>query len=337
MKKTRIAVLIGMILMSGLVSVVAFAHLCDDVFSMAEDHLAVKVDVRDGQLRIGEAGGFRVYVLNTMPSDILDLQLEVLTEDFEATVSPSPRWNNFPCLRSIMPNTEWRCANPRNEKGKKEFFEVALKRKAGLKPGKYKIGLRFYTDQNMWSDFFKVDDIDTMISVMVVPEKAGTLEIDGSATREEWRNSLLCSSLYEHRSPFFSRFKENVPSDVQTRFRFSHDKETLFCLIDFQTRNDRDLAAIYVAGDAESEPVVITADLQKKRAMLSGKEEIEIKTVAKGKKMELELPFERLGLKKGQESFYINVTRQYNDTMTYWRGNRFSLMEPLVYANVLLR
>ena len=62
------------------VSGVVFAHLCNDVFIQAKDNLVIKVDVRDGQLRIGKKGSFRIYLLNTMDRDIVDIRLDVLTD-----------------------------------------------------------------------------------------------------------------------------------------------------------------------------------------------------------------------------------------------------------------
>ena len=42
------------------VPTMALAHLCNDVFRQAKDNLAIKVDIRDGQLRIGQSASFRV-------------------------------------------------------------------------------------------------------------------------------------------------------------------------------------------------------------------------------------------------------------------------------------
>ncbi len=107
----------------------AHAHLCDDVFIQAKDNLAVKVDVRDGELRIRDTGSFRVYLLNTMDRDIVDINLHVLSDEFDATVKPSSEWKNYPELKT------------NRNGGRKEFFEVELKRKPGTKAGAYKIRL----------------------------------------------------------------------------------------------------------------------------------------------------------------------------------------------------
>jgi hypothetical protein len=76
-----------------LLSVSAQAHLCNDVFAQAKDNLVVKVDVRDGQLRISDTGTFRVYLLNTMDRDIERIELEIQSNEFDAEVTPGKNWN----------------------------------------------------------------------------------------------------------------------------------------------------------------------------------------------------------------------------------------------------
>ena len=82
-----------LIILIGLVPVTVLAHLCNDVFMQAKDNLAVKVDIRDGQLRINKDAKFRVYLFNSMD------RLQVLTRDFQTKVTPSPEWRNYPGLR----------------------------------------------------------------------------------------------------------------------------------------------------------------------------------------------------------------------------------------------
>ena len=82
----------------------SFSHLCNDVFVQAEDNLAVKVDIRDGQLRISDTGSFKVYVLNTMDRAIQKLNLVVESEEFDVEVKPSPTWGMYPYLDTANPN-----------------------------------------------------------------------------------------------------------------------------------------------------------------------------------------------------------------------------------------
>ena len=305
--------IIIIILLVGVLPAIVSAHLCNDVFSQAQDNLAVKVDIRDGQLRISERATFRVYLLNTMDRTIDDIHLEVLTAEFQTKVSPSREWKRFPALPVRQ----------------KQYFEVELIRKSKTESGKYKIDLRLFSGNQT----FKTINIDEALCAMHVPEHSQPLNVDGNVSASEWRNSLLCTSLYEYKkgSGFFRRYMENIPSKMQTRFRFSRYKNTLYCLIDFMNQSRSDVARIYVARDHESEPTVIVADLHQKKAFVEGKRPMKLNTAVKENKMEIELPFDALQI-VNQQSFYVNVTRDYNDITTYWLGNSQSVTDPIVYA-----
>jgi hypothetical protein len=308
MKKT-----IMLIFLMGLIPMIASAHLCNDVFVQAKDNLAVKVDIRDGQLRISKNAKFRVYLLNTMDRAIDEIRLEVVTKDFEAKVTPSPEWRRFPVL-SVR---------------KKKYFEVELTRKPGTESGKYKIALRLIGGGRE----FKTVNIDDALCALSVPENSQPPNIDGNISSAEWKNSFLCTSLYQYKSSgLISRYKENTPSEVQTRFRFSRYKDTLYCLIDFMEQTGNDVARIYVARDHDSEPMIIVADLQKGKAFVDGEENIRINSTVNGNRMEIELPSKVLNI-RNQKSLYINLTRDYKNITTYWLGNSYSVMDPIVYAN----
>ena len=309
MKKT-----ILLMLLMGLVPMIAFAHLCNDVFRQAQDNLAVKVDIRDGQLRISKNAKFRVYLLNTMDRAIDEIRLEVVTKDFEAIVAPSREWRTFPALKV----------------NKKQYFEVWLTRKPGTESGKYKIDLRLIGGRR---EFKTVNIDDAQPALMVVPENSQPPKIDGNVLSAEWKNSLLCTSLYRYKR--FGRTRDASPPKVQTRFRFSRYKDTLYCLIDFMKQTRKDVARIYIARDIDSEPMVIVANLQKGKVFVDGKESLRINSAVNGHRMELELPLEVLNI-RNQQSIYVNITRKFDKTTTYWLGNRHSVMDPFVYANFVL-
>lgn len=298
------------ILLVSLLPTIIVAHLCNDVFVQAKDNLAVKVDIRDGQLRIGDRATFRVYLLNTMDQAIDEINLEVITDDFTANVSPSPKWKSFP----VLPTHQ------------KQYFNVELTRKSGTEAGKYTIDLRLFGG----GYDFKTVNIDEVLCVMTVPENSPGLKIDGDVSSAEWKNSLLCTSLYEYRKGK-SDYMENIPSNIQTRFRFSHDQEMLYCLIDFMKSTKKDIAKIYVATGYESEPIVIIADLQKKRAFIDRIRDIPLAAAVNENKMELALPLNILQV-TNQQSFYVNVTRSAEKVTTYWLGNEYSVTDPVIYA-----
>jgi hypothetical protein len=92
------------------------------------------------------------------------------------------------------------------------------------------------------------------------------------------------------------------------------------------------VARIYVARDHDSEPIVIVADLQKRKVFVDGKDNMRINSAVNDNRMELELPLEVLNI-RNQKPFYINLTRDYKNITTYWLGNSYSVMDPIVYAN----
>ncbi|MDX9702341.1 MAG: hypothetical protein RBU23_04750 [Candidatus Auribacterota bacterium] len=303
------------------------AHLCNDVFIQAKDNLAVKVDIRDNQLRINESAEFRVYLLNTMDRDIANIQLAIDTEDFDASVKPASDWRSYPRLKT------------KNKDGKKEYFIVKLQRRHDTAQGKYQIGLRLFNGEDS-SMIFKTVDINDAMAAMEVPRLTLAVTIDGDVDRTEWKDSLLCTSLYEYvyepvTASWISKQGVNKPSDVQTRFRFSHDDENLYGMIDFQTKSDSDVARIYLAENHDAKPQVITADLQKQTVTLSGNDQ-PLKASFSGTKIEFSVPLDTLNLQNA-DSFYVNVTRDQNSKKTYWRGNEISVLDPIVYANFILR
>jgi hypothetical protein len=328
-------------------SVSARAHLCNDVFVQAKDNLVVKVDVRDGQLRISDTGSFNVYLLNTMDRDIEKIMLEIVSNDFDAEVAPSGDWRGHPRLRTTKKG------------GNKVCYEVKLTRKKKTKKGKYKIALLLHGGNQR--KVFKTVDVNEAMELMDTPKKPSSLKVDGKVKSSEWKKALLCSSFYEYKQK--GKYKENFPASQQTRFRFYHDKTNLYCLIDFQKKSKKgseDIAKIYLAKNPDTKPQTVTVNLQKKEITSSGKSEgMEIKVDSKGTKAEIKLPLAALGLldeKKEQDTeksgegdkkeknkedekpiiFCVNLTREHNGATTYWKGNEYSVENPVVYANFRL-
>jgi hypothetical protein len=287
------------------------------VFQQAQDHLAVKVDIRDGQLRISDHATFKVYVLNSMDQTIEDIHLEVVTEDFETTVAPDPQWPFFPHL----------------QKAKKQYFDVELRRKSGTEPGKYTIDLRLICNGRDLKTVNFDDALD--LSVLVIPENSAAHTVDGNVSSSEWENSLLCNSLLRLKSVrkegSSGTVMKNLPAEQQTRFRFSRYQETLYCLIDFMKDTGKDFAHIYVANGYESEPIVIITNLQEQKAFIKGSPELTIQTAVTGTKMELAVPLEILPFTE-QALFYLNVIRIAGRRETYRRGGLDTYTEPVVYG-----
>ena len=315
----------------------ALAHLCNDVFAQAKDNLAVKVDVRDGQLRIGQEATFKVYLLNTMDREIETIGLEVRSQEFTATVKPSADWKQYPMLRPVNPKA-------RQGGGKKESFEVTLKRNPGVADGKYKIDLCLFNPKNK-SQVFKTVDLDSAAGVCELP-KGAAVKVDGNAEEAEWGKAPLCTDLYayEKADPTKKRgYMVNKPCQDQARFRLAVDAENLYCLAQFGGGAGAagDEATLYLAPNAEAKPVAVTIDrLAAKVSCEKGAEGIEVKVGADKSTFECRIPLALVGL-KGSKSFLANFTRTQasadgKKTVGYWRGNSESLLEPVFYGQFRL-
>ncbi|MFC1566655.1 hypothetical protein ACFL4A_02315 [bacterium] len=300
-------ILVSFLLTFALTSFI-YSHLCNDVFIQAKDNLAIKVDIRDNQLRISKEAEFRVYLLNTMDRDIVNIQLKIVSDDFNSTVTPSPTWHTFPLLET------------KNKGGTKEYYKVKLIRKKETAEGIHKIGLRLFNGRDS-SMIFKTVNIEDAIGCALIPKKSQTLKIDGNATKDEWGNSYLCTNFYEYLTEsvkgnmWFRKQKVNKDSPIQTRIRFMHGEKKLYALIDFQEKTSNDEVKIYIADEYNSQPKVISVKLDKQTT--STKKEIEIPLDIK-------------------DTFFVNATRRYNDTITYFSGNESSVEDPVVYATFKL-
>lgn len=129
---------------------------------------------------------------------------------------------------------------------------------------------------------------------------------------------------------------ERVKSAIQTRFRFAYKGNKLFCLVDFLSFSKRDVARVYLAKDRNNAPIIITADLQRQKAVVSGRSDRVIRALVKGSKMELEIPLDILDF-KNIKTLYLNLARDYGDETTFWRGNIKSISEPMVYERFELQ
>ena len=293
------------------------AHLCNDVFEQARDNLAVKVDIRDGQLRIHQEASFRVHLLNTMDRAIADIRLEVISPDFESTVTPSPEWRSFPQLQTTRHG------------GKKEYFTVTLKRKPGVPDGRYEIALRLFNGRQPRMEF-KTVELDRAINVSTLPRKVPSLRIDGSITRDEWADAWLCTSFSQDSKS--RRYVEVQPSNCGTRLRLAADAETLYAMIPTpETASaESDVLTLLLSSDMDLPPTSIllnlaNADLQNAPAGA--------RAVKGPDGIELTLPLQPLGI---QKSFLLNVARQRDAHLSYWLGNGASYQNPLVFARLLL-
>ena len=290
------------------------AHLCNDVFDQAKDDLAVKVDIRDGQLRIAKEGAFKVYLLNTMDRDIANINLSINSDAFTSEVKHSPDWKSYPVLKTAKKG------------GKKEFFEVTLKRKGNLPDGKYPIKLLLFNPSDKRE--FKTLDLENAADIQAVP-LAKSVTVDGNCPESEWKNSLLCSSFYTYQKE--GRYMGTSPVKIQPRFRLMSDAQNLYCMMSMEAGAE---AALYLAPDNNSAPVKITVDSTGGK-VTSSKGDIAGITIKKGDKdIEVKIPFSSTGISNSKR-FFANIAVKNGNAVSFWRGNAVSVENPVVYAEMV--
>ena len=303
-----------------------WAHLCNDVFAQAQDNLAVKVDIRDGQLRVGQDAAFRVYLLNTMDRAIASIGLEVVAPQFDSTVQPDPGWNGFPALEAVKKG------------GTKQHFTVTLTRKQGVPDGKYKIDLRLF-NPNDKSKEFKTVDVGSACSTHALKPATG-ITVNGAATQTEWQKTVLCTDFYAYKQE--GSFFANQRAEDQSRVRIAADKDNLFCLLGLEGRADaeEDIAAIYAAPTPDDTPRVVRIDSVSGRVTTEGNASaVVVKKSADGKQLECSIPRSLLGIAQAK-SFLLNLTRTTRkggrEDTDFWRGNPMSLQNPVVYDKFVI-
>jgi sulfur carrier protein ThiS len=291
------------------------AHLCNDVFAQAKDNLAVKVDIRDGQLRINKEASFRVYLLNTMDRPIANIQLAVVSPQFDAEIAPSADWKGFPHLATALKG------------GKKEYFNVTLKRKDGTPDGKYDIGLRLFNGQKPSMEFKTVDIADAM-AIVKIPRAPAALKVDGAVAKTEWADAALCTGLQAESKKGNYTVKQDA--DAETRVRLSADAKSLYALITSPAPGTNDVMRLYLAPDSDAKPAIIELNL-KDGTLKNAPASAVSKSSPDG--IELQIPLADLNLGK---TFLLNLAREKNGALAVWRGNCASVENPIVYANMIV-
>jgi hypothetical protein len=335
------------------VPVIAWAHACHDFTKgkkpapnpsggsasvnkanivASQDDLIIKVDVRDGQLRIGEETSFRVYLFNTSDVDIKDVGLDVCTNGlFKAEIKPGADWAGYPALKSLAKG------------GKKEYFEVSLRRNPGVPDGKYSIGLNLINSKDRTC--YKALDVAKAADLLEVA-KAPAMKIDGNAEEAEWGKAVLCTDFYAYVAVTANglQYRQNVAAAATpSRARLTADKDSLYCLFQFSGAPGAasDVATLYVAASADGPVAKVTFDrVGGKVSCDRGATGVEFRQGADRNTFECRIPRALLGISDAR-SFRANFTRaiagrdaagKEQRLVTYWRGNEHSLQSPLVYG-----
>ena len=183
-----------------------------------------------------------------------------------------------------------------------------------------------------------------------IPKKPGSLKVDGKVKSSEWRKAYLCTAFYEYKKA--RRYMENYPASQQTRVRFCHDGDNLYCMVDFQKKkkgSTEDVVKLYISKDQDSKPQIVSVDMQKGKVTCpAGSEGIEAKPDPVGTKIEFKLPLALFGIKepednkdkkekdKSPKTCCVNLSRECGGVTTYWRGNSASVEDPVVFATFVL-
>ena len=138
------------------------------------------------------------------------------------------------------------------------------------------------------------------------------------------------------------KFLVNQRAAEQSRFRVTADRHYLYCLLGFQggAGAEADVATIYAATGPDATPASIRIDrVSGKAESAGGTKGVIIKKVRKSQTLECRIPRRLLGIAEGKE-FYLNFTRTVRgkgkETVSYWRGNKVSLTNPMIYDRFIL-
>jgi len=308
------------------------------------DNLTIKADVPNGRLRVDQENSFRVYLHNTMSHPFWNARLEVLSDQFEAAIVPSPRWKTYPDVQSAVTG------------GTREYFTVALRRKPGVPDGKYDVSLRVYTTRFEAPKLNAVLTLAEAVDQHEVPLRPG-MKIDGQARLEDWGATPTLTDFASY-SKINGDYFHGKPAD-QTRVHVAADRQNVYMLVMCMGAYDRTAKGnefrIYVAPQIESKPVLLTLDESSGQITSSrpvaGLQCVKCpddpeagNTVAM---YEIQIPRQPLGIDK--DHFYLNFCRAVAGRLpgspakdnrlpeySFWRGNEASVHDPVVYARMLI-
>ena len=298
------------------------------------DNLTVKADVPDGKLRIDKEGSFRVYLCNTMSQPFCDAQLRVLSDQFDAEVTPSPTWKTFPDVPAAAGS------------GAREYFTVALKRKSGVPDGAYDISLKVYSSRVTYRRLAAVTPLVEALDEHTVPA-AAAIAVDGRASPSEWADGLLIKNFLSYKVEG-RELKSHAPA-APTRVHMTADPENLYLLVLFMQAGPGDDLRLCVAPGMEDPPKIVTLDaatgkLTADVAMDGAKcARCQDESLGDGAVLyEVRIPRQALGVDRG-DSFFANFCRRARlsaadpkPECSYWRGNDVSVNDPVVYGRMTL-
>jgi len=297
------------------------------------DNITLRADISESDLKTKGEVSFPVYVINTMNAPLPGVSLDVLSDQFEVKVSPSPAWKTFPELA-------------KQNLSAKEYFTVTLKKKSAAPGLPCDIVLKLYSTQAKGKQLIAFLPLMETLDSHEVP-LVSSFTFDGTTNPKKWGNSFSIHDLMSYeQSPTGTSQRKDVS---RTRVQLVADKEYLYLLVTFFQVMVDGTIEIDVATSMDDKPVSIVLN-RKDGAIRSSlpSECIEFKKCLDDPLMILDEkdPFKgppadtyegrisrkALGISPGNV-FFINViyNKQY-----FWRGNQTSSANSVIFGRMMI-
>jgi hypothetical protein len=196
-------------------------HSAADAPLPLADNLVVRAAVAGERFQVEKEGTFQVYLESTLPRPLSDVRLKVDSDQFDATVAPSPSWKSYPELPAAA------------EGGAKGSFSVSLRRKAGSAGGDPDIALRVYAAcggaRFLAATLTLAEALDEHRLPFISP-----LNLDGHPSPQFWANATVLTDFIAcgNRAGYLAGYKSTRPGSTnQTRVYLAADDEHLNLLI----------------------------------------------------------------------------------------------------------
>ena len=311
-----------------------------------QDNVTLKTDISNGQLRIDKEASFRVYLKTTMNVPFYDAKLDVLSDQFDATVTPSSTWKSYPDVTQVGAG------------GNKEYFTVTLKRKNGVADGKYDISLKLYSSRRTFRRLAFFLPLSETVDAHTVPV-AANFQINGKGLAQRWGESALVNNFWafkQEKSPD-GKLRAGLSSyspSAQTRIHLTGNADDVFLLAHLFGCSGTDTLKIYVAPEIESKPVAVTLDTATSKIVsdppVDGIQCVKSEADSGGgvAVYEIRIPRKALGIDK-KNYFFMDFCRTTTGAnpdkvdladngieSSFWRGNAFSIDDPVVYGKMVI-
>ena len=293
------------------------------------DSMVLRAEVATADLATIDQKPFRVFVYSTLPGKVT---LALVSDQFEATVTPSPEWTGFPALARTTA----------------EYFTVTLHRRPGM-TGPCDVILKLYRQEGDKTELALCSSLAEAVDGYVVPLFA-SLPFDGKTSPVAWGRSLSLTRFLE-----FKRQGE-VWQDTglaRSRLQLAADNKNLLLFVCFMwVLPGSGQLHFYVANGLDGKPVTITVD--RTTGVITSEPKLEGMVCRKCEddplmRMEPKDPFKMppaamyecsipraaLGIAVNGV-FFANADFQAGSSVLCWRGNPVSGRNPVTYGRFVI-